>query len=435
MRSWLIIPLVASVAVSGSMAIAEAGTSGQQSTLVFFSNNPDATVGQGLAEQSLAKQYEKEHPNIHIQFQTLAPDPQYQDKIKIYNASHSLPDIIMEWGNPNYLKPLVANHALAPLNPKDFANGRFVKGAFSGFTYDGKIYGVPKNGDFYFIYYNKALFQKYHLPVPRTQAQLLHDAAVFNKNNIVPMAMDGRDAWTSGLWFNVMLERVTGTFTTATNAVNGKGTFDTPATRQAAADMQLWIKDGVFGKGFLNQDYATARNLFGQGRAAMYMMGEWEMGMVSDKSFPASVRNNIDAFPFPTVPGGKGKTTDLMAWFGGGYGVATNSPHKAEAEAFIKWLFETQHWAKFVWQNGITFPAQDYSQYLTGKENGLQQTLTKMFTHPTQVSGLSTQDVLTPDTQQSYYDAIQNLEAFKLTPSQYAKVVQQAVATSIKESK
>lgn len=433
-KAWMAMPLAALAALGGCAVVATAQTRDASVTLTFFTNNPDGTVGQGLAEQTLAKAYEKLHPNIHIQFQTLAPDPQYQDKIKIYNASHSLPDIIMEWGNSNFLQPLVRNNALLALNPSDFTNGKFVKNSFDGFTYNGKIYGAPKNGDFYFIYYNKALFNQYHLKVPTTQAELLHDVSVFNQHNIVPIAMDGRDAWTSGLWFDIMLERVSGTFKIAQDAVAGKGSLNVPASVTAAQDMQQWIKAGAFGKGFLNQDYATARNLFGQGRAAMYMMGEWEMGMTSDKTFSASVRNNIDAFPFPTVPNGKGKTTDLLAWFGGGYGVAANTPHKAEAEAFIKWLYQPQNWAKFVWQHSITFPAQDYTAYLTGKENTLQKTLTKIFTTPTLVSGLSTQDRLAPDKTQPYYDAIQNLESFHLTPSQFVSTIQQIATQSAQES-
>ena len=34
-------------------------------------------------------------------------------------------------------------------------------------------------------------------------------------------------------------------------------------------------------------DYGASRNLFGQGKAAMYLMGSWEMGLAADTNFSA----------------------------------------------------------------------------------------------------------------------------------------------------
>ena len=46
-------------------------------------------------------------------------------------------------------------------------------------------------------------------------------------------------------------------------------------------------------------DYGAARNLFGQGKAAMYLMGSWEMGLATDSNFSDEFKSNVDAFKFP----------------------------------------------------------------------------------------------------------------------------------------
>ena len=199
--------------------------------------------------------------------------------------------------------------------------------------------------------------------------------------------------------------------------------------------MKRWADAGAFGTGFLNQDYGAARNMFGQGKAAMFMMGNWEMGMATDENFPEDVRSSIGAFTLPAVDGGQGKTTDLTAWFGGGYSVAENSAHKEEALAFVKWMFLPENWAKGVWENGVTFPAQKYEAFLTGSENALQQDLSEIFNTATSYSGTVAQDKFTADTQKVYYDAIQQATSGKLSAEDFAKTIAEAARNSVEASR
>ncbi|MEC0232129.1 ABC transporter substrate-binding protein [Paenibacillus alba] len=388
----------------------------QPITLNFFSNNPDRATGQGLAEQKLIDQYMKENPHVTIKVETLAPDAQYQDKIKVYNASNELPDIMMLWGTPNYMGPLVKNGSLAEFSADDFKDMGFMNGSFSGFTYNDKIYGIPKNSDFWVLYYNKKIFTDNGLTPPTNETELNKAITVLRGKKITPIAHDGRDAWTTALWIDGVAERYSGTFENT-----AKLNIKDPSWIKAAKHMQDSINAGIFGSGFLNQDYGTARNLFGQGKAAMFMMGQWEMGMVSDTNFPEEVRNNIGAIAFPTLNGGTGKVTDLTAWNGGGYGVSAKSKNKEAAKEFLKWFFKPTNWAKTVWENGITFPAQKYDQFFTGKETSLQKDLTSIFNGATAISGIPISDRLTPDTQKQYYDALLQLLFNKLTPEQFVE--------------
>ncbi|MFC5647695.1 ABC transporter substrate-binding protein [Paenibacillus solisilvae] len=400
-------------------------------TLSFFTNNSDRTVGQGKMEQDLIDAYMKENPNVTIKVETLSPDPQFQDKIKVYNASGQLPDIITSWGNNNYLKPLVDSGALAEIDRSTLADAGFIDAALEGFSFNGKLYGFPRNSDFSVLYYNKKIFADNGIQVPKTEGDLMKAIDTLKAMNIIPIAMDGRDAWTSGIWFETLLQRYAGNWDVSKKAMDGSGSFDDPNTVAAATAMKKWVDAGAFGKGFLNQDYGTARNMFGQGKAAMYMMGEWEMGMATDTNFPQEVRDNMGAFALPAIEGGKGSANDLTAWFGGGYSVSAKSPHKAEAIQFLTWMFKPENWAKGVWQNGITFPAQKYDQFLTGKETPVQQDLSKIFNGAASYSGTQAQDKFTADTQKTFYDSLQQLEGGKINPDEFSKAINDAAKKSL----
>ncbi|MEK0314743.1 ABC transporter substrate-binding protein [Cohnella sp. 56] len=419
---------------SASASAAATAEPAKKVTLSFFTNNSDRTVGQGKMEQDLIDAYMQENPNVTIKVETLSPDPQFQDKIKVYNASNALPDIITSWGNTNFLTPLINSGALAEIDRGELKDFGFVDAALDGFSKDGKLYGIPRNSDFYVLYYNKKIFADNGIQVPSTEADLLKAFDTLKSKKIVPIAMDGRDAWTSGIWFDTLVQRASGTWDTSHNAMNRTGSFKDPAAVKAAETIQSWIKAGAFGNGFLNQDYGAARNMFGQGKAAMFMMGEWEMGMAADENFPQEVRDNIGAFPFPALEGGQGKTTDLPAWFGGGYSISAKSPNKDEAIKFLVWMFKPENWAKGVWVNGITFPAQKYDQFLTGSETSVQKDLSAIFNGASSYSGTVSQDLFTSDTQKTFYDSLQQLEGNRLKPEDFTNTIDGAADKSAKDS-
>ncbi|MHA6482251.1 ABC transporter substrate-binding protein [Paenibacillus sp. strain BS8-2] len=397
--------------------------------LKVFTNAPDRMTGQGKAEDHIYAEYMKLHPNVTIKVEALATE-QYGQKLKIYNASNQLPDMFSVWGNNSSLTPLISNDALAELSWDDFKDSGFVDGAFDGFTKNGKIYGVPGFMDFWFIYYNKKIFADNGLEVPQTQGELMEIVEKLKAKDIVPIAMQGRAAWSSVMWYDTVLARQTGGFDLTKDIFAGKGTYKGSEVVQAATDIQSMIKAGIFGDGFLNQDYGTARNLFGQGKAAMFMMGQWEMSMPTDTNFPPEVRDNIGAFAFPANEKGKGTQAELNVWYGGGLAVSNKSKNREAAKDLIKFFFQPENWPKFVWQNGITFPAQKYDAFLTGQETPVQNDITNILKNATTFSGYLTDQLTTPSMSKEFQNLIQQLEAMKVTPEQFAESMDEIVAKS-----
>lgn len=412
-------------------APAPAAKEPEKVTLRFFSANPDRNTGVGKVEQQIIDAYVKDHPNVTIQVEALQDEP-YKNKIKIYAASQDLPDILHVWGQSAFLAPLIQNNLLAPLNEADFASNGFFQGSLDFFKGGGKLYGLPKNADMLVMYYNKQIFQENNLQPPTTQGQLLDLVKQLRTKSINPISINGMDAWAFPIWMEYTVQRSTGTFATVRDALARKASFNDAGFQAAAKYMAEMAKAKGFQDGYLNADYGVARNLFGQGKSAMYMMGSWEMGLANDTNFPESVRKNIGVFPYPASDDGKAVQQDLAAWFGGGYSISNTSKHKAEALDFFKYFFKPDNWAKMTWQSGAVIPAQKFGTFMTGQENGLQKDLTKIMDTMKTSSGTPYEDASTPEFKDTVLKAFPSFLSGSLSPVDFLKQVDAAAEKAAK---
>lgn len=193
----------ASNAPSASQS-APTGGSEDPVTIKVFSNLTDRTTGQGLIEQTLFDNYMDEHPNVTIEVEAL-DDESYKTKFKAYAAGSSMPDLVNIWCSPSFLDEVVEAGVLAELNADDYTDYGFSEGSLDGVTYDGKLYGLPRNTDVLGFYYNKDLFAQYNLEVPTTWDELLTAAQTFQEAGIIPVAMDGQDKWPLAHFINCMV--------------------------------------------------------------------------------------------------------------------------------------------------------------------------------------------------------------------------------------
>ncbi|HYF95253.1 MAG TPA: extracellular solute-binding protein [Symbiobacteriaceae bacterium] len=400
-------------------------------TLNFFSANPDRTVAVGKVEQQIIDAYVKDHPNITIQVEALQDEP-YKNKTKVYAANKELPDIMHVWGQPSFLAPLVQNNLLAELKEADFASYGFVPGSLDGFKSGGKLYGLPKGADMMVMYYNKQIFKDNNLQVPNTQAELLDVCKKLRAKGINPIAVNGMDAWSLPIWFEFTAQRANGSFVKMDDALARKASFSDAGFLAAAKFMSEMAKAKAFQDGFLTADYGAAKNLFGQGKAAMFFMGSWEMGMATDTNFPDAVRNNIAVMRYPAGDDGKTAKEDVAAWFGGGYAVSNTSKHKAEAMDFLKYMLKPENWAKLVWQSGAAIPAQKFSSFMTGQETQLQKDIVNVLETMKSSSGTPVLDAATPAFKESIMKSHQSLLAGSITPEEFLKQVDAAAETAAK---
>ncbi|MGC6175726.1 ABC transporter substrate-binding protein [Lacrimispora sp. 38-1] len=358
-----------------------------------FSNLPDRTSGQGLIEQMLFDQYMEKNPNVKIQVEAL-DDESYKTKFKAYASGSDMPDLVNAWGQPSFLDEVIDAGLLAELNPEDYKDYGFIEGALDGFSKDGKLYGLARNTDVMAFYYNKSMFEKYGVKVPETYDDLLAAVNTFKSAGVIPVSMDGSDKWPLSIYINALYQQYNGSSSSKEIREAVKtGDYSNEAWTKSLDQLKKSIDAGIFQTGFETTDYATSMNLFTNGQAAMYYMGSWEMSMATNENIPEEIRNNIGVFNMPTVEGGKGTKTDLTAWNGGGHAVTANSKVKAEAIKLLNYMYQPENWSKLCWEKGVCMSAQNFSQYLTGKETALQLEFVDKVNHASGISGVTFNDL------------------------------------------
>lgn len=383
----LLMAAMVSVGCSSQIVLAEE----EQVTLKVFSNLPDRKNGQGLVEQMIIDEYMKENTNVKIEVEALDEEA-YKTKFKAYSME-GMPDVVSIWGQPAFLDEVVEAGVLAELNPEDYTDYKFVEGSLNGFTYDGKLYGLPRNTDVACIYYNQKVFQDNGWEVPATYEELLALAGKITEKEIIPMAMAGGDGWPMAVYLSDLLYKLTGEdYSNIVSEAVKSGDFSNENIKKATELLKEAADAKLFQNGYDSQDYGTAMNLFTNGQAAMFYMGSWESSMALNEDIPEEIRTNIRMFTMPVIDGGKAKATDIAAWNGGGYGVSSNSEIKEEAVKFLNYMYRPDKLSKYGWENGVGMSAQDQSEYMSGEETELQMQIVDAVNNATSVSGTPVND-------------------------------------------
>jgi len=400
----------------------------EQILLKMGDNLPDRTGTWGAVVEQINAEFIKEHPNVKIETESY-PDQPYQQKIKLYAASGQLPDVFKYWSFSTLLKPLVDAKLVAELNVADFKDLNYLAGALESNTYDGKLWGIPVSGDLWVVYYNKRLFKQVGVTVPETSDEVLAMIPKFKAQGLIPMSTDGKDSWPLCITWDNIIGRLTSDYSIIQTALDRKMKFTDPPFVQAAKILQDMVKARLFQADLVTSDYGASRNLFGQEKAAMYLMGSWELGLVTDQNFPQGFRDNVSVFKFPLIKGGKGGRDDLVAWFGGNYVVNANSKYKDLGIEYLK--FYANRFPTLIWEKQAAVPAQRVEA--TAKDSELAKSLLKIAADAKQSSGTPSLDRSTPAFKEDEQKFVRDLAALVLTPEQFARQLDASAETAAKQ--
>ncbi|MWV43385.1 extracellular solute-binding protein [Paenibacillus sp. HJL G12] len=324
---------------TGGSASKEGTSASEKVTIKFMHLWPEGvSAGQNKIVNQIINDYQKEHENVTIK-QEVLDNEQYKNKLKVLSASNELPDVGVTWA-AGFLKPYVEGNLFAPID--DLLGGelkdKFVAGTTEAYAVDDKTYALPLEFNIAPIYYNKAIFKKYNLEVPQTYEQFKGILKTLSDNGVAPIALGNKDRWTGSLWYMYLADRIAGQKTLA-DAIGGSGSFKDAGLVQAAKEVQSLVDSNAFVKGFNGLSNEEGKAEFLNEKAAMYLMGTWELpNYTTNEEIPKEFRDNVGFFKFPTVEGGKG---DINSWVGGpgvGLFVSQNSEVKEEAKAFVQYF-------------------------------------------------------------------------------------------------
>jgi multiple sugar transport system substrate-binding protein len=315
------------VAVLAALILAGCRAREKTTTLRFW-----AMGREGEVVQELVRDFEREHPGVHVIVQQIPWTAAHEKLITAY-VGRSTPDV-SQLGN-TWVPEFTALRAIEPLRPwlarsTGLDSTAFFGGIWDTNVIDGEPYGVPWYVDTRVLFYRRDLLRK----------------AGYDS---VPQDWEG--------WKRAMhaLKRVVGKDRFAiylpTNEWNAPVIFGLQAGSPLLADggTRAAFRDSAFRRGFdfyvslFTEDLAPSvtpnevANLyqeFARGYFSMYISGPWNLGEFRNR-LPAELQ---DAWATSPLPGPTGAASGVSLAGGSSLVLWRASKHKPEAWALVEYL-------------------------------------------------------------------------------------------------
>ncbi len=303
-----------STALAGCLGVGSSRTTSTSSSTVTIWDIRTQQEAQVI--QSATAAFNKAHPDIHATIDFFQNDP-YKQKLQVAMGAHNPPDIFFGWGGgilKSYIDAGDVYDLTSALNADPSWKNKYLPAVMSGVTFDGKIYGVPNSGmQPVMFFYNKAIFDQYHLNPPQTWGDLLQTINTLKQHNIIPIALAGGSKWPYLMYEEYLVDRYGGPG--AFNAVlaNQKGSWSQDAFIKANTAIQQLVSMGAFGSNFAsviadtNQDAALVYT----GKAAMMLQGNWNFPVFLTNAAQFVQQGKLGWFAFPAIEGGQGNPADV----------------------------------------------------------------------------------------------------------------------------
>ncbi len=282
------------------------------------------------AEQEIAKNFEKENPDIKIDIE-LTPAAQYFVKLDAASAGGVSPDIF--WINMPYFIQYAKNGLLTPLNDDIEKNkldlNNIVASSVKAYQYNGQQLAIPRDVDSIAVWYNKKLFDEAKVSYPTsdwTWDQLKEKASQLKagmKSDAFPLVMDlsndGQDSY-----LNLLYQKGNNVVPT-----DGKPT-------DIANDNAIWVyqqlqdmmKSGQLPTAQQMSEVKT-ENIFQSNRAAMAYAGSWLAAPFAANNL---INSHIGVVLMPKIDRQSGVAHSI------GFAMSAKSTHKAEAWRYIQFM-------------------------------------------------------------------------------------------------
>jgi raffinose/stachyose/melibiose transport system substrate-binding protein len=311
--------------------------------MVHVQSNP----GELKLMDEMAAVYEATHPDVKIKVRKFGED--YKTMLSTALQSEDAPDVIYSWGGGVLTDQVNAGllRDIGGILTDDDKSGVGPAGV-DAFTRDGKLYGIAQNVSEVVFWYNKDLFAKAGVDVAsmKTWDGFLAGVQKLKAAGITPIALGAKDKWTAAFYWDYLALRLAGKQGLDLARTGASDGFLAPAFVKAGEEFLKLAELEPFQKGFEAAGYASSSGVFGDGNAAMILMGDWnyqesKTNSTSGQSVPD---DKLGFFAFPSLPDEKGNPTDTLGGING-WVFSKNAPD--EAVKFMTWYQDAANLAKF----------------------------------------------------------------------------------------
>ncbi|WP_061293140.1 ABC transporter substrate-binding protein [Herbidospora cretacea] len=333
-------------ACSGGGETPGAANPAEKVTLTYANWSED----QAPAMEQIAAEFQKENPNITVKVQTL-PWPEYWSTLQVGAAGGTAPDAF--WMLADHFREYAKGGALIDLSDTVKTAGidmtAYPKAVSDSYTYEGRIFALPKDFDTNGIWYNKALFDAAGVSYPDDTWgwQQVQDAAkkLTDKAKGVWGIAAPIDA--QGGYYNTILQA-------GGSIIKPDGTASDFAGPEAVAGLKFWtdLQEAGSSPTLKQLSDTEAVSMFESQKVAMYFSGAyWALRFHNN----ADLKGKVDVAPLPQ---GVKRATVTSGIGNAGY---AGSKHPEELKKFLAFLGGTKA-AEIQAATGTVLPAYKGTQ-------------------------------------------------------------------------
>jgi len=297
-------------------------------------------------EQLTKQVFEKDHPNIKVNFVTL-PENELRSKVTQDVATKAGKFDIATIGS--YETPIWAHNGwlqnLSPyfdkMSSSDKQNYNYddlLKPVMATLSYQGHPYSLPFYAESSFLMYNKQLFAQHHLTMPLhpTWDQIAHFAQVLNDpaHGVTGILLRGQSGWGMNM---APLDTMINTFGGSWFDLQWKPQLTSPPVQQAVTFyVNLLQKYGE--PGASTSGWEECLSLMSQGKGAMFYDATVFGGLLETPS-TSKIAGQVGYAYAPTAVTPNGSHW-LWAW---SLGIVNSSHNKDAAFQFLTWATSPQY--------------------------------------------------------------------------------------------
>lgn len=306
--------------------------------------------------ESVVRSFEKEHPNIKVNFESIDQTIHREQKLKSEMVTGTPPDMFVLFGGAEIM-PYARSNRLMDLT--DFLQETGLREQFKDlhhWTFDNRIYGLPFEGHAEPIYYNRAIFRQLNLNPPTTLQEMNEVISVLQANDIIPFALGNEDRWPAGIFAHYFMDRYAGP-ELIDRLVEGDDqvSFVNEPYLEAFEQLETWISVGAFSPNANSLSTEEAIAQFTEGEAAMYLNGSWDITLFRNEDHP-DFQSEVGVISFPSLLPGEERSLAGGYTIGIGLSSDLDEPKRQAALELLGMFYTPEVQTRLVYE-GLRVPS------------------------------------------------------------------------------
>jgi raffinose/stachyose/melibiose transport system substrate-binding protein len=315
-RSWtlkglavlVLAPFALSACSAGSLGSSDASGSAGGTTITWLTGTDETAQASATA---IVDAFQKANPGITVKLDARPAGADGDNLVKTRLQTGTMPDVF-DYNSGSLFQQIAPAKNLTPLTGKPLEAA--VQEAFTPQVSVGKdVYGVPYGTAFGGgVMYNRAVFEKLGLQVPKTWAEFMAASEKIKAAGIAPVIQTYQDTWTSQLF-------VLGDFHNV-SAANPRWAEDYTNNKAKYASDPNAIKgfqhlQDVHDAGYENADFASIKLEDGMRELAAGTGAMYPILSANVSTLQSVAPDKLGDIGFFALPGDDAATNGLTAWY------------------------------------------------------------------------------------------------------------------------